>query len=121
MHYNFIKLWKLLNVYVFNFVFTIFIDTSEKKDFESTEKLKLNNFLFIEDKEFTKHMLDKVNFKNAITFYLVAKTHNLFGVARMSTRLVEMCFPILTKTENFSQLDFDCVVKVISSSELNIH
>ena len=121
MHYNFIKLWKLLNVNIINFVFTIFVDTTEKKDFESTEKLKLNNFLFIEDKEFTKCMLDKVNFKNAITFYSVAKTNNLFSVAGMSIRLIEMCFPMLIKTENFSQLDFDCVVKIISSSELNIH
>ena len=56
MHYNFIKLWKLLNVYVFNFVFIIFIDTSEKKDFVSTEKLKLNNLLFIEDKIYQTHV-----------------------------------------------------------------
>ena len=102
-------------------MFTIFLDKAGKKYFESIEKLKLNKLKLIEDKEITKYMMDKVTIKNAITFYSVAKTHNLFGVAGTAIKIIESCFSMLIETENFSQLDFDCVLKVISSSKLNIH
>ena len=111
----------LLNIHVFTLRFFIFIDKSEKKEHESVKKLKLNNLMLIEDKKLTKYMMDKVTLRNVITFYSVAKTHNLLYVAELSIRFIERCFPKLTKTKNFSQLDFDCVIKIVSSSELNIH
>ena len=102
-------------------MFTIFLDKAGKKYFESIEKLKLSNLMLTEDKEITKYMIDKKTIKNAITFYSVAKTHKLFGVAGTAIKIIESCFSMLIETENFSQLDFDCVLKVISSSKLNIH
>ena len=110
----------LLNIHVFTLRFLIFIDKSEKKEYESVEKLKLNNLMLVEDKKLTKYMMAKVTLRNVITFYSVAKTHNLLYVAELSIRFIERCFPKLTKTKNFSQLDFDCVIKIVSSSELNI-
>ena len=100
---------------------TIFIDKPEKYEYESTKKLKFNNLMLKEDDELNEYMKGEVTIKNVNTFYSVAKTHNLFVVAELSTRFIERCFPMLTEIENFSQLDFNCVMKIVSSSELNIH
>ena len=36
-------------------------------------------------------------------------------------RYTERCFPIVIETKNFFHLDFNLVVKILASSELNIH
>ena len=113
---------KLFVFLIFQFyIHLYFKGKSEKKEYEFIKGLKLNNLMLKEDKELTKYMKDKVTIKNVSTFYSVAKIHNLFGVAELSIRFIERCFPMIVETENFLQLDFTCFMKVISSSELDIH
>ena len=111
----------MLSIHVFNFILTTFIDKSEETKYKFTEKLQLNKLMLKEDKKSTKNMIERLNFKNVIAIYSFAKTNNLFDVAELSIEFIERCFQMLTETENFSQLDFDCVMKIVSSSELNIH
>ena len=66
-------------------------------------------------------MQEKIAAKNALTFYSVAKLYKLPSVAKSSMSFVDRCFSMLVESQDFLQLDFSCLAKILASSELDIH
>ena len=69
---------------------------------------------------------EKVNLQNECKhkiislFYQLSSFYNLKGFRNEALNYIYRWFTIIAKTENFQQLDFNSVNKILSSSELNI-
>ena len=69
---------------------------------------------------------EKVNLQNECKhkfislFYQLSSFYNLIGFRNEALNYIYRWFTIIAKTENFRQLDFNSVNKILSSSELNI-
>ena len=61
-----------------------------------------------------------VNLENVATYYQLAEVFNLTNVARETSRLISSCFQAVSGSKNFLQLDFSSVIKILSSSELQV-
>ena len=103
--------------------YSFFLVETKKTDNVLTSTLKLINLMLYKgkSKELDKIMQDKVAVENVITFYSLAKFYNIVSVSESSLLYIERCFPVIVETRNFLHFDFDLVVKVLSSSKLNIH
>ena len=53
-------------------------------------------------------------------FYQLSSFYNLSGFKNDALNYIYRWFTIIAKIENFQQLDFDSVSKILSSSELSI-
>ena len=62
----------------------------------------------------------KVRNRNVATFYQIACIFNISELINFSLCYIERCFPIVYEKNNFQNLSFAVIAKVISSSELNI-
>ena len=60
------------------------------------------------------------NVKNVATFYQIAKTFSFAKLAKLTLCYIERRFPIVCETNNFLQLDFSTVAKILATSELHI-
>ena len=82
--------------------------------------MKVNSILISEEfkSESLMQIRQKVNFINAITFYQVTKLFSFKKFAKLCFRYVERFFTILYESDNFLQLDYNLVKKILSSSEL---
>ena len=69
---------------------------------------------------------EKVNLQNECKhkfislFYQLSSFYNLIGFRNEALNYIYRWFKLIAKTENFQQLDFNSVNKILSSSELNI-
>ena len=83
--------------------------------------LKTNNILLDEskDEQICKQMENKVNVKNAIVLYYAAHRFKLSSLRNILLPCIERCFPIVAESNNFLELDFIHVAKIILSSDLN--
>ena len=90
---------------------------------ELSVALKLNKLMLNEDENLKvlNWMKDKVAKNNVLTIYSLAKLYKLANFSDSSLLYIERCFQIVVETQNFLHLDFNLVVKILSSSELNIH
>ena len=61
-----------------------------------------------------------INVKNNFLYYTVAAIFNLSNLAKTSMSYVERCFLMVAETNNFLQLDFALVKKILQSSNLHI-
>ena len=68
----------------------------------------------------TRLFQSKVSFENVIFYNYVARKFFLHLLATYSLRYIQRCFSDVAKTENFTQIDFTAVKKLLSSPELNI-
>ena len=66
-------------------------------------------------------MKEKIDKHNVHTFYSLAKLYKLASTSETSLAYIERCFPIVVEEPNFLHLDIDTVVRILDSSELNIH
>ena len=81
------------------------------------------NKLFLEEKiqnKLLSFIKRKVKLQNVVTYYQLAKSFNLGILAKDTLSYIVRCFTMVTKFNNFLQLDFVFVAKIISSSELEI-
>ena len=62
-----------------------------------------------------------VSAQNVTMVYTLAKLYNMQYLAEYALHLFESCFPIIIKTKNFLHLDYYILVKILASSNLNIH
>ena len=85
--------------------------------------MKTNNILL--DKEITnktsEYIVDKINVQNVTIFYQLAKLNKLTKLAEISPSYIERCFAVVVESDNFLELQFNLVAKILSSSELSIH
>ena len=61
------------------------------------------------------------NKDNVLTYHSLAKHYSLATISEITLSFIKRCFPIVVKNDNFLHLDFSIVVKILDSSELNIH
>ena len=64
---------------------------------------------------------DKVTKDIVLTFYILAKRYKLSTIFKSSLNFIEHCFPMVVETQNFLELDFSSVSKILASSKSNIH
>ena len=67
-----------------------------------------------------KRIKKKVGNRNVATFYQIANIFSFTELQIFSMCYIERCFPIVCKKNNFRNLSFYLIEKIISSSELRI-
>ena len=67
-----------------------------------------------------KTMMSKTNIKNCLVIYYSSKIFKLSILTNASMNLIERCFPLVANCNNLIELDFFSLIKILSSSELNI-
>ena len=65
-------------------------------------------------------MMSKTNIKNCLVIYYSSKIFKLSILTNASMNLIERCFPLVANCNNLIELDFFSLIKILSSSELNI-
>ena len=85
--------------------------------------MKMNGLILDEDKttKLTKYIEDKITARNATTFYQLAKLYKLKRLAHITLIYIERWFSMVDGSQNFLEMEFCLVAKVLSSSELNVH
>ena len=99
-----------------------FVDKSTIQLRKVVSAFRINKLLLEE------YLLDKINnpirkisFQNVTLNYTFAKFYNLQYIAELALQFIDSCFSNVVETENFLNLDFHMLVKVLGSSNLNIH
>ena len=84
--------------------------------------IKTTNFLLDEVNECKLHKLlvSNVDVNNCLVFYYLSNVFNNSDSSEVSAGLIERCFPMVAETNNFQELDFITLKKILSSSGLNI-
>ena len=59
--------------------------------------------------------------KNVTTFFQLAKLHKLTTMAEISLSYIQRCFAMVVESQNFLELEFKQVAKILASSELSLH
>ena len=63
----------------------------------------------------------KITVENVITFYNLARLYQLTVLAEIAFSYIERCFQKLMDTENFLELDYNIVKRILISSNLHIN
>ena len=89
-------------------------------DFSSA--LKFTNLTIKEDIQIVINdfFQDKLALRNATIFYHLAEIFNLTKFSKTVLNYIERCFKMTFENNNFMELDYALVLKLLSSSELNI-
>ena len=82
--------------------------------------LKENKIMFNEDKEVYRSIEDKISLQNVLALYQLSQVFKFSNKRKPPIFFIERCFPIVSESQNFLNLDYKCVAKIISSSYLNI-
>ena len=94
--------------------------TTDEEHFKTT--LKTNSVLLNEVKgnETCKDLEIKINFNNAATLYSISQIFQLSSLSKFTLPFIERCFPMVAESDNFLELQFKSVAKILSNSALNI-
>ena len=65
-------------------------------------------------------IIKKLKIDNALAFHQFASVFNLSNACKATRSYVERCFTVLVETENFLELNFALLLKILASSELFI-
>ena len=84
--------------------------------------MKFNKFFPSEvvDDKIKKTMLSMLNDKNCLAIYCLSNIFLQSNSKKAFMSLIERCFPMIVDSDNFLELDFIFIKKILSSSELNI-
>ena len=84
--------------------------------------LKENSILLKKDAEnkIASCIKSKVKVQNVVMYYQFVNTFKQLKISRVLLRYIDCCFTTICKTNNFLELDFSSVSKILASSELNI-
>ena len=63
---------------------------------------------------------DKLNIKNIVAFYQIGKVFNLPDLYKSTFSYIVRCFTMVVERNNFLYLDYNCISKILASSELLI-
>ena len=81
------------------------------------------NKMFLNETEYVrtkKTMMSKINKKNSLVSYCLSNNFKLSNSLKVSMSLIEQLFPIFADSKNFLELEFNYIIKILSSSGLNI-
>ena len=92
-------------------------------DNEHLMSMKFNKILLdkFEDNKINKIMMSETDIENCLVTHCLSNIFNLSKSSKESMSLIERCFPIFADSDNFLELDFIFIKKILSSSELNIN
>ena len=84
--------------------------------------MKINKVLLyeIEDNKNYKIMMSGTDIKNCLVRYCSSNIFNLSSLIKGSMSLILPCFPMVVDSENFLELDFIFIKKILSCGGLNI-
>ena len=99
-----------------------FVDESSIKQRKIVSEYRVKKLLLEEDilDEINDH-IKHIDVQNVTLVFTLAKFYDLRYLAKLALRLIDSCFPSVVETENFLNLDFHMLVKILGSSNLNIH
>ena len=72
------------------------------------------------DLENFKNITKKINFQNVVTYFQITSYFNLNKISKHALSYIQRCFALVSEGNNFLELDFVLILKIVSSSELNI-
>ena len=81
------------------------------------------NKLFLDETEDDKikiTMMSEIDKKNCLVIYCLSSIFELSNSSKESISLIESCFPMFADSNNFFELDFIFIKKILSRSGLNI-
>ena len=86
------------------------------------QSLKDDKVMLVEDKERKKYKLieSKVSVKNVAVLYFISQLFNCSVVSKALLEFIERFFPMFVDSTSFLELDFKHILKIVSTSELNI-
>ena len=84
--------------------------------------MKSNKLLLNEDEANNTSTIieDKTNAHNSALFYVLSQIFNLKNLSEVVLLCIQRCFQNIADTDNFQELDFLSVKKILSSDYLNI-
>ena len=83
----------------------------------TANRLFLNKNIEIELEGYIK---DKLNVQNISTYLAVSTTFNTRKLVKVTSDYIQRCFTMVVETDNFLELDFEHVERILSSSKLSI-
>ena len=89
----------------------------EENDFISNLKTCC---IFLHTKKDENYIKDMLTEKNSLIFYAIAVIFNLADLAQFCMNYTERRFTVVAENDNFLQLDFSLVKKILQSSKLHI-
>ena len=109
-----------IGMILFKLSLIIFLDTMDDRTF--IQFLKTNCIRLSKEAEskLCSYIEGTLSYKRASTHYQLAKTFLLINFGKSSMRFIERCFVTVAETNNFLELGYDSVAKILSSSELDI-
>ena len=89
---------------------------------ELVTSIKINKILLNEtkDEKLNETMSSKTDIKNCLVTHCTSSIFKLLRSSKTSMCLIERCFPVISDSDNFLELDFISIKKLLSSSGLNI-
>ena len=72
------------------------------------------------ENEMCKGIKDRINIKNVAALYYLSYVFHFPRVFKPAFQLMERCFPMLVDSKSFLELGYKSVLKILSSSNLNI-
>ena len=72
------------------------------------------------DEGMLNYAKEKLNERNVAFYYKLSCIFSLTSLSHAAFRLIQRCFTTVARTQNFHQLDFDHVIKILKSSQLHI-
>ena len=66
------------------------------------------------------HITNKINYKNVAIFLKLSDLYKLCNVAKFAFNYIDGCLTFFAETKSFLNLEFKYVVKMLSSSNLNV-
>ena len=81
------------------------------------KKMLLSRF---EDNNYNNVMISHTNAKKCLVTYCASNIFNLSNSIKVSMNLIERCFPIISDSDNLFELDFNSLMKILSSNDLKI-
>ena len=99
------------------------IDETKIKEKKLVIALKKDKLMLNENESMKiyEYLQDKIAVENVLTFYSLAKVFKIYKAAKSCFIYIERCFAMLVETQNFLHLNFDHIVEILASSELDIH
>ena len=99
------------------------LDETKMEENKLAVALKLNKLMLNEVKnpKIPDSKKNKVVKDSVLTLYILAKFYKLSTIATSSLNFIERCFPMVVESQNFLDLDFSIVAKILSTSEFNVH